>query len=223
MTTNSQFRSPAPCADSMNPWPSRYGSPTPESTHQPDLFAQRRMSIAGTPSFTHGSVDAPRGDYVASRRLSAPHLDIRDLPPLQGPSDKPPPPKPSKAPLNLKLFPWMTRKESSPPPPRDTSNDMIKCSYPSNDCAETLPGIMVTWRKHLAKKHGLVKDSVPQMCQWPECGMMMGGRSLNRHVLTRHMDLRPSCPHCKVRRRYDHMDKHVLNCPAHPARGVGGK
>ena len=206
----------------MHPWPLRYDSPPPESqSTQPDLFAQRRMSIAGTPSLTLSSADVLRNDSVASRRLSAPHIDIRDLPSEQGPSDKPLPPKPSKPRLNLKLYPWMTRKES-PPPPRDTSNDMIKCRYPTNNCTETLPGIMVTWRKHLAKKHGLVKDSVPQLCQWPQCGMTMGGRSLNRHVLTTHMDLKPSCPHCKIRRRYDHMDKHVLNCPSHPARGVGG-
>jgi len=158
---------------------------------------------------------------VASRRLSAPLIYSRDLPPDQGPSKEPPPPKPSKPPLNLKLYPWMTRKES-PPPPRDNSNDMIKCPYPTNNCTETLPGVLITWRKHLAKKHGLVKDNVPQMCQWPECGMTMGGRSLNRHVLMRHMDLKPSCPHCKARRRFDHMDKHVLNCPSHPARGVSG-
>ena len=206
----------------MKPWPLRYDSPPPESqSTQLDTFAQRRMSIAGTPSHTLSSADGSRNDSVASRRLSAPHIDIRDLPPEQGTSDKHLPPKPSKPPLKLKLYPWMTRKES-PPPPRDTSNELIKCSYPTNDCNETLPGIMVTWRKHLAKRHGLVKDSVPQLCQWPQCGMMMGGRSLNRHVLTTHMNLKPSCPHCKIRRRYDHMDKHVLNCPSHPARGVGG-
>ena len=180
------------------------------------------MSIAGSSSLTFAPIDVSRDNYGVSRRLSAPHIDSRDLSSEQGPSTKSSLPKPSKPPLNLKLFPWITRPDSPPPPPppRDTSDEMIKCTYPTNDCIESLPRNMITWRRHLASKHGLVKDNVPQMCQWPGCGMTMGGRSLNRHVLMKHMDLKPSCPHCRMRRRYDHMDKHILNCPSHPARGV---
>ena len=176
------------------------------------------MSIAGSPSLTSMSIDVSQNDHEASRRQSAPHIDSRSSLSDQGPSDRPLAPKPSKPPPKLKLYPWITRRES--PPPRVTSNNTIKCPYPTNDCIETLPRNMVAWRRHLANKHGLVKDSVPQTCQWPGCGMTMGGRSLNRHVLMKHMDLKPSCPHCKVRRRYDHMEKHILNCPSHPARGV---
>lgn len=210
----------------MDNWPSSYGDPPSESQPpHPHLLAQRRMSIADSPSLTFASIDVSRNDRGASRRVSAPHIDSRDLPPDQGPSAGPSvgpsPSKPSKPPLNLKLYPWINRPDSPPPPPpRDTSDDMIKCPYPGNDCTETLPKNMITWRRHLANKHGLVKDTVPQMCQWPGCGMTMGGRSLNRHVLMKHMDLKLICPHCKGRRRYDHMDKHILNCPSHPAKGV---
>jgi len=154
-------------------------------------------------------------------RSPTPQINYLDARSSQGPSVQPPSPKPSKPPLNLKLYPWMTQKESPPPRVIVIPEDMIKCPYPTNDCTEILPKNLVSWRSHLGKKHGLVKDSIPQTCQWPGCGRTMGGRSLNRHVLMNHMDFKPSCPHCKVRRRYDHMEKHISNCSSNPAREVG--
>ncbi|KAF9644978.1 hypothetical protein BDM02DRAFT_811251 [Thelephora ganbajun] len=219
MIIDSKVRSPTPQLDYLDALPSGYNSPALEpQSSQVDLLAQRRMSIAGSPSLAFISVDVSQNNHAASRQLSAPHIDSRDLPSDQGPSVQPPAPKPSKPPLGLKLYPWLTRKESSPP--REAPNDMIECSYPTNDCTEILPKNMVIWRKHLTRKHGLVKDSIPQTCQWPGCGMIMGGRSLNRHVLMNHMDFKPSCPHCKVRRRYDHLERHISKCSANPAREV---
>lgn len=171
------------------------------------------MSVAGSPSLALMSVEVSRNNQGVSRRLSAPHINSRDPP--QGPSTNPTPSKPT---FYLKLYPWMTQPED--PPPKDPSDNIIRCPYPTNSCAETLPKNPVIWRRHLANKHGLTKDSVPQTCQWPECGMTMGGRSLNRHVLMKHMDFKTSCPHCKVRRRYDHMEKHISNCSSNPAREV---
>lgn len=148
-----------------------------------------------------------------SRRFSAPNIDPKYMPPRQEPVPKTPPSNPPNSPL--KLYPWMTRKES---PPR--RQPKIRCPYPTYDCTEVLPKDMVMWRKHLAKKHGLVKDDVPQTCQWPGCGRTMGGRSLNRHVLFTHMDFKTNCPYCKDRRRLDHLEMHIAKCPENPARVV---
>ena len=217
MAIDPQFRSSTPQIDYLDARSSRYVSPAlgPQSPQQ-DLLTQRRMSFTDSPSLSSVSVDVSQNNYGTSRRSSAPDIDSRNIPPDQGPSVQPPAPKPSKPPLNLKLYPWLTRKESSPP--RYNSEEMIRCRYPTNDCTETLPKNMITWRRHLGKKHGLAKDSIPQTCQWPGCGRSMGGRSLNRHVLMNHMDFKPSCPHCKVRRRYDHLEKHISNCLSNPAR-----
>jgi len=205
--------------DYLDAWPSRYCSPPLEfQSPQPDLLVQRRVSTADNPSLASVSVDVSQNDSEAPRRSSAPQIDSKNLPSDQGPPLRPIAPKPSKPPLALKLYPWMTQKEISPP--RATLQETIKCPYPADDCTETLPKNMITWRKHLSRKHGLAKDSIHQTCQWPGCGMTMGGRSLNRHVLMNHMDFKPSCPHCNVRRRYDHMDRHLLNCSANPAREV---
>ena len=214
MAIDSQFRSPTPQTDYLGARPSHSSRTTLEpQSPQSDLHAQRRMSIAYSPSLTFVSVNISQNN----RRSSAPHIGSRNLPSDQGPSVQPPAPKPSKPPL--KLYPWMTQRESSPP--QDTPDDMIKCPYPTNDCTETLPKNAEMWRRHLGRKHGLAKDSVPQMCQWPGCGMTMGGRSLNRHVLMSHMDFKPKCPYCNVRRRYDHLEKHILNChSSNPAREV---
>ena len=211
----SQFRSPTPQTHYFDAWPSRYCSPTSEpQSSQPGLLAQRRGSIVNAPSLASVSIDVSQDNYEASRRSSVPHIESKSVPLGQGPSVQPlTTPKPSK-PLALKLYPWMTQKESSPP----RRATLIKCPYPTEDCTETLPKNMITWRRHLGKKHGLAKDNLHQTCQWPGCGMTMGGRSLNRHVLMNHMDFKPSCPYCNVRRRYDHMDRHILNCSANPAR-----
>jgi hypothetical protein len=217
MAIDPQFSSPTPQADYLDAWSSRYATPTlePQSPQQ-ELFAQRRMSTADGPLLAPVPVDVSQNNCGVSRRSSAPNIDSRILPSEQGPSVQPIAPKPSKPPLNLKLYPWLTKKESSPP--RYTPGEMIKCPYPTNDCTETLPKSMITWRRHLGKKHGLVKDGITQTCQWPGCGRAMGGRSLNRHVLMSHMDFKPSCPHCKVRRRYDHLEKHISKCSSNPAR-----
>lgn len=222
MTNDSKLRSPTPRTDHLYPWPSYHDGPTLESqSPHTNLPGQRRTSSADSRSLAFVSVDVSRNNYGAPRRLSAPHIDSRSVPSDQGLPIETPPPKPPKPPLRLKLYPWMTQRESSPPR-RTTPDDMIKCPYPTNGCTETLPKNMVVWRRHLTKKHGLVKDSVPQTCQWPGCTMTMGGRSLNRHVLMNHMDFKLSCPHCKVRRRYDHINKHILNCPSNPIGGASG-
>ena len=215
MTTDSRFRPPTPQISHLDAWSTRCVSPALEPQ---DLLAQRRTSIDDTPSLALVSVNVSQNNCGASRRSSAPNIDNKILPSDEGPPIQPIAPKPSKPPLNLKLYPWLTQKESSPP--RYASGEMIKCCYPTNDCTETLPRNMVIWRRHLGKYHGLARDSIPQMCQWPGCGMTMGGRSLNRHVLMNHMDFKPSCPHCKVRRRYDHLEKHILKCSSNPAREV---
>lgn len=215
MVIHPRFRSPTPQTDYLDGWSSRYATPALEPQFpQQELLAQRRMSIANSPSLAFVSVDVSQNNYGTSRRSSAPDIDNRNVPSDQGPSVQPVAPKPSKPPL--KLYPWLTQKESSPP--RYTSQETIKCPYPTNDCTETLPKNMVTWRRHLGRKHGLAKDSISQSCQWPGCGMTMGGRSLNRHVLMTHMDFKTSCPHCKVRRRYDHLERHISRCSSNPAR-----
>lgn len=94
----------------------------------------------------------------------------------------------------------------------------IRCPYPTNDCTDALPKNLVVWRRHLANKHGLVKDAAMQICQWPGCERAMGGRSLNRHVLITHMDFKTNCPYCNERRRPDHMEKHIAKCLENPAR-----
>lgn len=214
-----KFRSPTHHTDYPVPWPSGHGSPPSEpQSPQPNLHSQRRMPIASSPSLAFVAVDPSQNNHGVPRRSSAPHIDSKDLPSDKRPSADLSPPNPSKPTLTLKLYPWITLQES-PPPPRGTCT--IKCPYPTNGCVEALPKNLVIWRRHLINKHGLSNDGVVQTCQWPRCGMTMGGRSLNRHVLMKHMDFKPTCPHCKVRRRYDHLDKHILNCPSHPAR-VGG-
>lgn len=219
MAIDSKFRSPTPQTNYLDARSSGYNNQTLEfQSPRPNMPAQR-MSIADSASLAPMSIDVSHNNYGAPKRFSAPHIGIRNLPSDQGPSVQPPPPKPSKPPLNLKLYPWMTSKES--PPPRAVPEDMIKCPYPTNDCTEILPKNLVRWRTHLGKKHGLAKDGITQICQWPGCGRAMGGRSLNRHVLMNHMDFKPSCPHCKVRRRYDHMEKHLSKCSSNPAREVG--
>lgn len=164
------------------------------------------MSIAGGRSFDPTSMNPD-----LSKRFSASDIEVKYKPPGQGSITQPPLPKPPNSPL--KLYPWMTRKESPPPP-----KTMIHCPYPTNDCTVSLPKDMVLWRRHLTKKHGLVQDSTPQTCQWPDCGLTMGGRSLNRHVLMTHMDFRTGCPYCGARLRADHMIKHIKNCSDNPAK-----
>lgn len=178
------------------------------------------MSIANRPSFVSVSVDASRNAYGSYRRASTPQINGRNHPPNRRLSTQPPAPKPPGAPLNLKLYPWLTQKEVPPPQHTDTSDEMIRCPYPTKGCTDTLPNDIVVWRKHLGKKHGLTRDSIPQTCQWPTCGMTMGGRSLNRHVLVTHMDFKAVCPHCNLRRRYDHLDKHLLSCTSNPDRAA---
>lgn len=222
MAIDSQFRSLTPQTDHLDTQSSRYATSVLElQSPQQDPLSQGRMTIVDNPPVAFVSVDVPQNNYGAPRRSSAPNIDSRNIPSDQGPSVQPPAPKPSKPPLNLKLYPWLTQKES--PPPRYTPGGMIKCPYPTNDCTEILPKNMITWRRHLGQRHGLVKDGISQTCQWPGCGMTMGGRSLNRHVLMNHMDFKPSCPHCKVRRRYDHLEKHISNCSSNPAREVNVK
>ena len=217
MVTDSWFRSSTPQTDYPDTSSSRYCTPASEPRFpQQDLLAPRRMSIVDRPSFVSVSVDASENTYGAYRRASAPQINNRNRPSDQGLSTQPPTTKPPKAPLNLKLYPWLTQKDISPP--RRTPEVMIKCPYPTNGCTDTLPRNIVAWRRHLGKRHGLSRDSIPQTCQWPGCGMTMGGRSLNRHVLVTHMDFKGTCPHCRLRRRYDHLDKHILSCASNPNR-----
>ena len=150
-----------------------------------------------------------------SRRFSTSNIEIKYPPPDPGKTIQPPPKPPTPS---LKLYPWMTRKESPPP-----QREMIKCQYQTNNCTETLPRSLVLWRRHFAKKHGLVKDAVLQVCQWPGCGITMGGRSLNRHVLVNHMDFKSSCPYCEERLRSDHMKKHLERCTENPATSDAGE
>lgn len=209
---DTKSRPPASQSDCSDAWSSRYSSPALENQPpQPALPFQRRMSVAGNQSFEFVSMNASQGRDEVSRRFSAPNIEMKCMPMSsdQGPILRTPP-KPSNPPL--KLYPWMTRKES---PPKKTS---IKCPYPTNDCVETLPKNMAVWRKHLAEKHGLARDSIPQTCLWPGCGRVMGGRSLNRHVVITHMDFKTNCPYCRERRRPDHLEKHIAKCPDNPAR-----
>lgn len=152
-------------------------------------------------------MNVSRSNSRTSRRFSAPNIEIKRVPLDRG-QITPKPPKPP-----LKLYPWMTKKECSPP-----REPMIKCSYPTNNCTETLRKNLAVWRVHLADKHGLANDATPQQCQWQGCGRTMGGRSLNRHVLMIHMELKTSCPYCNERWRPDHLEKHVEKCRENPAR-----
>ena len=214
-SVDSRFSLPTPHADYSDAWSSRYSTPVSESRFpQPSVPFPRRVSIAGGQSFAFASVDRTQNNYRAARRFSAPH--IKYVPPHQAPTSPPPPPKPKPPNTPLKLYPWMTKKECSPP--RETT---IKCPYPTNDCTDVLPSNIVLWRRHFSKKHGLARDKIPQECQWPGCGRWMGGRSLNRHVLTHHMDFKASCPYCKARRRDDHLEKHLSKCKLNPAREIG--
>ena len=169
------------------------------------------MSVAGSNPFVRVHINAPQRYEAVSWRFSVPNIEIKRMPSEEVTVNQTPPKKtPSSL---LKLYPWMTRKES--PPKRETR---IRCPYPTNNCTEALPKNMAVWRKHLVDKHGLAKDTILQTCQFPGCERTMGGRSLNRHVLFTHMDFKVHCPYCRKQRRLDHLEKHIKNCPENPAR-----
>ena len=205
---DAKFRPTTSHTDYSDASSSRRSTPALENQcHQSTLPFPRRISIAGNPSYTRVPMNTPRSNYPTSRRFSAPNIQIKYTPEDQGQVT----PKPQNPPL--KLYPWMTRKEV--PPQREP---MVKCPYPTNDCTEILRKNLTVLRVHFAEKHGLTKDATLQTCQWPGCGRVMGGRSLNRHVLMTHMDLKTRCPYCNVRWRPDHVEKHVEKCRENPAR-----